>query len=178
VLNRKNFSAQPQAEVPFRRGLFKFIVLQYLKDRPCHGYEIIQALGRRFHGLYVPSPGTVYPRLQRLAQSGLVIFAEEEGRKVYSITGDGLRFLSDHADLEKEVNERLSDWENPDNFEDIRSTMREFARLGETLTWEVRKMDCEKLRKVRDELVRAREQLEEIIEDRPAAPRGGRTAGR
>ncbi len=163
MLNRRSFNSQSQADVPFRRGLFKFIVLQYLKDRPCHGYEIIQALGRRFHGLYVPSPGTVYPRLQRLAQSGFVTFVDEEGRKVYSITGDGLQFLADHADLEKEVNERLSDWENPDNFEDIRLTMREFARLGEMLTWEVRKMDSAKLKKVRDSLVRTHEELEEIL---------------
>ena len=136
---------QQRPDGPFRRGFFKYVVLQYLKDSQRHGYEIIRLLAHRFHGLYVPSPGTVYPRLQLLVEQGMVTFVEKDGRKVYSITDEGCRFLEEHAELAQEVNQRLSDWENPENIEAIQKTMHEYGRLGETLSWEVRKMDKEKL---------------------------------
>ena len=163
--NKYAFSAQSRPDVPFRRGLFKYVVLQYLQDKPSHGYEIIQALTRRFHGFYVPSPGTVYPRLGRLQEIGYVTFIEQDGRKVYSITNEGRRFLRENAELEREINERLNDWENPENIDEIRKTMREFGRLGETLSWEVRKMNPEKLRNVREVILQAQKGVEEIMQD-------------
>jgi DNA-binding PadR family transcriptional regulator len=166
MFNKYSYSANPRPDAPFRRGLFKYIVLQYLQDKPGHGYEIIQVLTRRFHGLYAPSPGTVYPRLSKLEIEGYICGADREGRKVYTITEKGSRFLTENPDLGREVNERLNDWENPKNIEDIQKTMREFARLGEMLTWEIRKMDAEKLLKVQDELIRTREKLENILQDK------------
>jgi DNA-binding PadR family transcriptional regulator len=163
MYNKNPFSMPARPDGPFRRGLFKFIVLQYLKDSPRHGYDIIRLLGHRFHGLYVPSPGTVYPRLQRLVENGFVTFVEEEGRKIYSITIEGSQFLAEHSDLEQEINQRLSDWENPDNIEDIRRTMREYGRLGEMLSWEIRKMNPEKMRRVRQVITRSFTEIEDII---------------
>jgi DNA-binding PadR family transcriptional regulator len=165
MFNKFSFSNQPRPEVPFRRGLFKYIVLQYLQEKPCHGYEIIRALSHRFHGFYVPSPGTVYPRLGRLEEQGYVTCLEKDGRKVYTITGEGRRFLAENAALEKEINERLSDWENPENIEEIRKTMREFARLGEMLSWEIRRMSPEKLRRIQAMLAQAQQGTEEILKD-------------
>ena len=37
-------------------------------------------------GVYSPSPGTIYPRLARLEEEGLVTHDEVDGRKVYRIT--------------------------------------------------------------------------------------------
>ncbi len=48
----------------FEKGDFKYILLDLLKEKPSHGYEIIRALEDRFHGFYVPSAGSVYPTLQ------------------------------------------------------------------------------------------------------------------
>jgi DNA-binding PadR family transcriptional regulator len=165
MFHKYSFPPNPKPDVPFRRGLFKFIVLQYLQDKPSHGYEIIQVLTQRFHGLYAPSPGTVYPRLNKLETEGYISGLEREGRKVYTITEKGSRFLSDNLELEREVNERLNDWENPKNVEEIKKTMREFARLGEMLTWEIRKMDSQKLKKAQEELIRTRDKLEKILKD-------------
>ncbi len=165
MFNSKHaFPPPSRPDVPFRRGLFKYIVLQYLQDKPSHGYEIIQALANRFHGLYVPSPGTVYPRLGMLEKQGLVTHLEREGRKVYSITDEGHRFLTENAELEKEVNERLCDWENPVNIENIKNTMVAYSRLGEMLTWEIRKMDAEKLKKVLDVIIKAHTEVESILQ--------------
>ena len=53
------------------------------------GYELIQALGERFGGTYVPSAGTIYPRLAKLEEEGLVT-KQADGRKtVYAITDAG-----------------------------------------------------------------------------------------
>jgi DNA-binding PadR family transcriptional regulator len=165
MFNKYPFSSQTRPDVPFRRGLFKYVVLQYLQEKPCHGYEIIQALSKRFHGFYIPSPGSIYPRLWKLENEGYVTYTQREGRKVYTIAEKGLRFLAENSELEKEINARLNDWENPENIDDIRKTMHEFARLGEMLSWEVRKMSPEKLRRVRDVLSRAHSDVESILED-------------
>jgi DNA-binding PadR family transcriptional regulator len=141
-------------------------VLQYLQERPYHGYEIIRALGHRFHGFYVPSPGTIYPRLGRLEANGYVTCTEKEGRKVYSITDEGRQFLAENADLEKEINERLNDWENPENIEEIRRIMREYGRLGEILSWEIRKMPKDKLRQIHEALHRAQKDIESIFQEK------------
>ena len=63
-----------------------------------HGYEIIQALSDRFGGTYVPSAGTIYPRLAKLEAEGLVT-KESDGRKsVYAITDAGRAELNDRRD--------------------------------------------------------------------------------
>ena len=56
----------------FAHGSLRLYLLVLLADHPMHGYEVIQALGDRFGGTYVPSAGTVYPRLAKLEAEGLV----------------------------------------------------------------------------------------------------------
>src|SRR5580693_8739637 len=56
----------------FERGDLKLVILDLLKEKPRHGYDIIQELEKRFHGFYSPSPGSVYPILQLLEDQDLV----------------------------------------------------------------------------------------------------------
>ena len=73
----------------FQHGQLRLYLLTLLADGPRHGYEVIRDLEERFGGLYSPSAGTIYPRLARLEEEGLVV-REDEGRKaVYSITDAG-----------------------------------------------------------------------------------------
>jgi DNA-binding PadR family transcriptional regulator len=44
----------------------RILVLEALADGPKRGYEVIKAIRDRFHGLYSPSPGAIYPTLQLL----------------------------------------------------------------------------------------------------------------
>ncbi|MFD7655645.1 PadR family transcriptional regulator [Actinosynnema sp. NPDC059797] len=73
-----------------RKGNVRVAVLTLLAERPMHGYEMIQEIGRRTDGLWRPSPGSVYPTLQLLADEGLVSVEEEAGgKKLFTLTGSG-----------------------------------------------------------------------------------------
>ncbi|MFC5502158.1 PadR family transcriptional regulator [Lysinimonas soli] len=73
----------------FAHGHLRLYLLSLLSERSMHGYELIQALSERFGGTYVPSAGTIYPRLAKLEEDGLVT-KQSDGRKtVYEITAAG-----------------------------------------------------------------------------------------
>jgi DNA-binding PadR family transcriptional regulator len=91
----------------FAHGQMRLYLLALLNEGPRHGYEIIRALEERFNGLYSPSAGTVYPRLAKLEEEGLVQ-RTEEGRKVtYQITDAGRSEVAarefDLADLQQDL---------------------------------------------------------------------------
>lgn len=82
----------------FGHGHLRLYLLFVLDERPMHGYEIIQALSDRFGGTYVPSAGTIYPRLSKLEAEGLVT-KQSDGRKtVYAITEAGRAELNGRRD--------------------------------------------------------------------------------
>ncbi|HEX4058196.1 MAG TPA: PadR family transcriptional regulator [Galbitalea sp.] len=73
----------------FGHGHLRLYLLSLLEESPKHGYELIQALEDRFGGTYVPSAGTIYPRLAKLEEEGLVTKAADGRKTVYSITDAG-----------------------------------------------------------------------------------------
>jgi len=155
----------PRAEGPFQKGVFKYIILSYLKDKPGYGYEIIRALEDHLHGLYVPSAGTIYPRLQMLESNGYLTSVLKEGKKVYSIKETGLQFLKENAEIGQEIEARLNTWAAPENAEARKRTMREFHRVSDALRWEVRRMSADKLQRVQDVLARTHNDIVDIIGD-------------
>ncbi|KOX22192.1 PadR family transcriptional regulator [Nocardiopsis sp. NRRL B-16309] len=97
----------------FGHGRLRLYLLKLLDESPRHGYEIISLLRDRFLGVYSPSPGTIYPRLARLEEEGLVTHTEEGGRKVYSLTDKGRAELRERSgdldDLEREITDSVRD---------------------------------------------------------------------
>src|SRR5262245_63657587 len=83
----------------FEKGHLKYLVLRLLRERPRHGYDLIRAFEERFGGLYVPSPGVLYPALQLLEDMGYVESQAETGRKVYRVTAAGQEFLVAEREL-------------------------------------------------------------------------------
>src|SRR4030095_6802024 len=83
------------------------------EEGPKHGYELIRLLANRFHGLYEPSAGTIYPRLARMEADGLITHTAAGGRKVYDITDAGRAELAGRADelarLEAEIHTSVAD---------------------------------------------------------------------
>jgi DNA-binding PadR family transcriptional regulator len=95
----------------FGHGRLRLYVLKLLDEGARHGYELIRQLEDRFMGLYAPSPGTIYPRLQRMEADGLVTHTQKGGRKVYEITDAGREELQRRQDelaaLEAEIYQKL-----------------------------------------------------------------------
>ncbi|MFG3223469.1 PadR family transcriptional regulator [Kitasatospora sp. NPDC048194] len=86
----------------FGHGRLRLYLLKLLDEAPRHGYEVIRLLEERFQGLYAPSAGTVYPRLAKLEQEGLVSHSTEGGRKVYRLTDAGRAELeARHGELDE-----------------------------------------------------------------------------
>ena len=78
------------------RGDVRAAVLAILAERPMHGYQIMAEIEERSGGAWKPSPGSVYPTLQLLADEGLILAEESNGRKTYSLTAEG-RLVADAA---------------------------------------------------------------------------------
>jgi len=92
----------------FGQGDLKLVILQLLEEKPRHGYDIIRELEQRSGGSYSPSPGTVYPTLSLLEEMDYAkATVEESGKKVYSITDEGRKYLAENRDSVDEVLERL-----------------------------------------------------------------------
>jgi len=93
----------------FAHGHLRLYLLVLLADHPMHGYEVIQALGDRFGGTYVPSAGTVYPRLAKLEEEGLVTKSADGRKTVYAITDAGRAELDARADEIAAVEDGVND---------------------------------------------------------------------
>jgi DNA-binding PadR family transcriptional regulator len=124
----------------FRHGRLRLYLLKLLDESPRHGYEVIRLLQDRFMGVYAPSPGTIYPRLARLEEEGLVTHDEADGRKVYRITEKGREELrsrsAELSELEEEITASVRDIAR-EVTEDVRETVR---NLREELTFAARDM--------------------------------------
>ena len=72
-----------------RRGDIRNAILTLLVEKPRHGYEIISEIAERSGGFWRPSPGSIYPTLQLLADEGLVISKDESGKKLFELTDEG-----------------------------------------------------------------------------------------
>ncbi|MCT2085473.1 PadR family transcriptional regulator [Microbacterium enclense] len=73
----------------FSHGDLRLYILSLLAEAPRHGYDLIQALTERTGGTYSPSAGTIYPRLAKLEEEGLVTKTVDGRKTVYEITDAG-----------------------------------------------------------------------------------------
>jgi len=117
----------------FRHGKLRLYLLKLLDEAPRHGYEVIRLLQDRFLGVYSPSPGTIYPRLARLEEEGLVTRDETDGKKIYRITEKGRAEIrarvADLAELEEELAASVRDIAR-EVTQDVRQTVRGLREGG------------------------------------------------
>src|SRR6266446_1794265 len=117
----------------FGRGDLKYVILDLLKDQPRHGYDIIRALEERMRGRYRPSPGSVYPTLQMLEDLGYVTSSQQEGKKVYSITEEGRRYLTEQQPVIDDIRDRISAGWDAAQRPEVSDLMHELQQLGRAL---------------------------------------------
>ncbi|MDM3803872.1 PadR family transcriptional regulator [Proteus mirabilis] len=93
----------------FDHGDLRVLLLSMIAAKPSHGYEIIRGIDEASSGLYVPSPGVIYPTLTLLEEQDLVVAnIAEKGRKNYSITPEGSAFLAENQETEKNIQNKLA----------------------------------------------------------------------
>lgn len=137
----------------FSHGRLRLYLLKLLDESPRHGYDVIRLLEDRFMGLYAPSPGTIYPRLQRLEAEGLVTQSREGGRKVYQITDAGREELAARRDeldeLEAEIAGSVHGLAREIR-EEVRGTVRDLKQELKQAAREIRREQRHENRSRRD----------------------------
>ncbi|MQA04749.1 MAG: PadR family transcriptional regulator [Streptosporangiales bacterium] len=125
----------------FGHGRLRLYLLKLLDEQPRHGYDIIRSLEDRFMGVYAPSAGTIYPRLSRLTEEGLVEHEVSGGKKIYRLTDAGRAELADRADelaaLEQDIDRSVRDLAREVR-EDVRASVRGLREELKTAAREVR----------------------------------------
>lgn len=93
----------------FSHGDLRLYLLSLLAESPQHGYGIIQALTDRTGGTYTPSAGTIYPRLAKLEEEGLVTKTADGRTTIYAITDAGRAELASREDDLAGIEDDLAD---------------------------------------------------------------------
>ncbi|MDD5493841.1 MAG: PadR family transcriptional regulator, partial [Dehalococcoidia bacterium] len=146
---RRGFFDREHHSRLFEKGDLKYVILDLLKDKPMHGYEVMRALEDRFHGFYAPSAGSVYPTLQLLEDLGHVSSSEQDGKKVYTITKAGKEFLKERSDTMDRIKAHMCEWGAGGNREEFNEVMRSIGHLVRSIARKTRRMDPEKMSRVR-----------------------------
>ena len=93
----------------FSHGDLRLYLLNLLDEAPRHGYDLMQALSDRTGGTYTPSAGTIYPRLAKLEEEGLVTKTVDGRKTVYEITDAGRAEVHARADDLQGIEAGLAD---------------------------------------------------------------------
>ena len=149
----------------FNKGDLKYIILDLIQDRPRHGYDIIRELEEQSYGTYKPSPGVVYPTLQMLEDMGYATSAEEEGKKVYTITQEGRAFLAEKSSIADGVRKRTRDKWSFKRIGDMVTVMKEYHDMENLLGRGMRSLDAEKAGRIKQILSDAYQAIEEVIQE-------------
>jgi len=165
---RKHFFEFEQNARLFEKGDLKYVILDLLKDKPRHGYEIIRALEERFHGFYSPSAGSIYPTLQLLEDMGYVKSSEQDGKKVYTISEEGKGFIKEREETMDKIRDHMRDWCGAGNREEfheaMHDTMHEFHDLAQLIRRKAHKVDPDKLKKIKEVITKAARDIEAILD--------------
>lgn len=155
----------------FEKGDLKYIILDLLKDKPSHGYEIIKAMEERFHGFYSPSAGSVYPTLQLLEDMGCVKSLEQDGKKVYTITEEGRKFLVESEDIIDKIKIHMHHWgdmgdrEFHDMMGEFRDVMDEFKEIARVFKRKASRLSPDKLNRIKEIMRKAGRDIESILNE-------------
>ncbi|HEY4225749.1 MAG TPA: PadR family transcriptional regulator [Pseudolysinimonas sp.] len=87
-------------------------ILTELATEPMHGYQLIQAIQGRSQGAWTPTPGSVYPTLQLLADEGLATAKQDGERKVYTLTDAGTTAAAAVAGPDESKSESRRPWDS------------------------------------------------------------------
>jgi len=111
------------------RGDVRAAILALLREAPRNGYQIMSEIEERSGGAWRPSPGAVYPALQQLADEGLIEAEESAGRRAFSLTDEGRRYVEENPEMARAAWESMAQ----DEPGEVPGLFVQAARLGGTI---------------------------------------------
>ena len=81
-----------------RRGDVRAAILLLVEEEPRNGYQVMQKIEARSEGAWRPSPGSVYPAFQLLADEGLVRSESRDGGNLFELTDAGRNYVDEHRE--------------------------------------------------------------------------------
>ena len=165
IFGNERFFQGHRRESAFQKGDLKYVILDLLKDKPRHGYEIIREVEELSHGFYKPSPGAVYPTLQMLEEMGYASAMEQDGKKVYTISDEGNQFLEKKKVLADGVRNQIKNKWSFKKIGRMAMVMKEYHALEHLLSRGIRSLDSDKMERIRQVLIQAYQNIEEILQE-------------
>jgi DNA-binding PadR family transcriptional regulator len=148
----------------FDAGDVKLVILRLLADQPSYGYQLIKTMEQRLAGGYTPSPGVIYPTLTMLEEEGLAVSSQDNNKKIFSLTQEGIEFLDANKEQIGELFQRLE--ETGRGFERGRSPeiMKAFMNLRGAVMARVSRESVkpEQIRKITEAINAAAKAIDEL----------------
>lgn len=149
----------------FKRGDLKLLILELLQERPRHGYDVIRALEDRFGGVHAPSPGTIYPTLELLADLSLVAGKPDDGgRRIFAITSAGQDLLREQGPAIDGIRRRMNEWWAPGTRERLRSVHQELRGIHRAVAQAGGQVGSEGLAQIQSIVISARRDINQVLE--------------
>lgn len=157
------------------KGLLRHYVLKLLKEKPMSGAELIREITEKTENRWKPSPGSVYPLLSWLLDSGYTEESpdQEAGVKRYALTEEGEKFLEEHEERRKDHHGGFPfqgmpfPWFDtfPEEANEVVDSLRNLRRMSQTLFRRLREDLSEDILKDVKELIdETTTKLEVILE--------------
>jgi DNA-binding PadR family transcriptional regulator len=122
------------------KGYLRSRVLKLLNEKPMSGAEIIREIEDSTSMMWKPSPGSVYPLLSWLLDSGYTreLSDSEAGVRRYELTDEGKKFLEEDTQRREQdkgtwfFGQQFNDWEGPipEEARELVDSWRKMRRAG------------------------------------------------
>ncbi len=133
LLQHKRNWMRHTAMVP--KGFIRFRVLEALNEKPMSGSELMEQIETNAGGFWKPSPGSIYPLLAWLQDSGYVKeLPAESGMKRYQLTSTGKALLEEQTEIMKKFKETMGVPHSPLMSFFTKLPPAKAAKIRETLT--------------------------------------------
>jgi DNA-binding PadR family transcriptional regulator len=144
-------------------------ILALLREGPRNGYQIMSEIEERSGGAWRPSPGAVYPALQQLADEGLIEAEESAGRRAFSLTDEGRRYVEENPDTARAAWESMAQ----DEPGEVPGLFAQAARLGGTIVQVAHAGTPEQVHAAEQLLEQTRRRIYQILADDDAGEQDG-----
>jgi len=144
IFHEERFFRSSRRGTCFHKGDLKYVILDLLKDKPS---------------------GVIYPTLQMLEEMGYASSNEQEGKKVYSITEEGLKFLTNQSNVADGVRKQMKHKWSFKNIGKMIMVMREYHALENLLGSSFRSLDADKAEQIRQILSEAYQAIESVLQE-------------